>query len=137
MQRFLARFQEHALVELNDSIERINMDRLNRDLRRAIDFESLEIDSPDPDRLLEDRLRGLTRQQIESLPLLRGASAAEYREQGCSICLNDFSRGDRIRKLPCEHAFHAKCIDNWLERARECPNCKRLAVGEDRLAAGE
>ena len=44
----------------------------------------------------------------------------------CSICLDDYEAGDRIRVLePCKHAFHAKCIGRWLaERSATCPLCK-------------
>jgi Ring finger domain len=43
----------------------------------------------------------------------------------CSICLDDYQAGDRLRCLPCNHAFHAKCIAKWLsERSATCPLCK-------------
>ena len=44
----------------------------------------------------------------------------------CSICLDEYEPGDRIRCLePCQHAFHAKCIGRWLsERSATCPLCK-------------
>lgn len=34
----------------------------------------------------------------------------------CSICLGDYERGDLLRTLPCDHAFHVSCIDLWLAR---------------------
>ena len=50
-QRFLQRYMERrrlaGLQEQNHpdaSIEEINMDRLNRDFRHALDFESMEVD---------------------------------------------------------------------------------------------
>lgn len=59
---------------------------------------------------------------------------AEYRERGsCVICLNDFKIKDKAKELICTHAFHERCIDNWLTRARECPLCKRNAIAEDSL----
>jgi hypothetical protein len=48
------------------------MDRLNRDFRRAIDFESMEMDpGENHERRMEERLRGLSRQQIETIPNIR------------------------------------------------------------------
>jgi E3 ubiquitin-protein ligase SDIR1 len=42
---------------------------------------------------------------------------------GCTICLDDFEVGQGMRTLPCFHSFHAHCIESWLEKKRECPNC--------------
>lgn len=33
---------------------------------------------------------------------------------GCSICTEDFVKGQNIRLLPCDHKFHPDCIDPWL-----------------------
>ena len=33
---------------------------------------------------------------------------------GCSICTEDFSKGQEVRVLPCNHKFHPDCIDPWL-----------------------
>lgn len=32
----------------------------------------------------------------------------------CSVCTDDFVRGQDIRLLPCNHKFHPECIDPWL-----------------------
>lgn len=43
----------------------------------------------------------------------------------CSICLDDFAPGQRVRQLPCGHIFHSTCIARWLvERNAVCPLCK-------------
>lgn len=33
---------------------------------------------------------------------------------GCSICTEDFTVGEDVRVLPCDHKFHPPCIDPWL-----------------------
>jgi len=44
----------------------------------------------------------------------------------CSICLDNFSTGEFIRKVNvCGHQFHSACLDQWLARHARCPNCRR------------
>jgi hypothetical protein len=33
---------------------------------------------------------------------------------GCSICTEDFEKGEDVRVLPCNHKYHPACIDPWL-----------------------
>lgn len=42
----------------------------------------------------------------------------------CTICLEDFKEGMKIRILPCFHRFMAECIDPWLAQQARCPVCK-------------
>ena len=62
--------------------------------------------------------RGLTRDEIERFPT---RIAIDDMEQKCSICLDNFKRGDKLRRLPCLHEFHANCIDRWLIDNNQCP----------------
>lgn len=50
----------------------------------------------------------------------------ELIEVTCSICLDNFIAGQRIRTLPrCGHIFHEECIDIWLENHENCPVCRQ------------
>lgn len=42
------------------------------------------------------------------------AAATNDNSLGCSICTEDFERGEDVRVLPCDHKFHPACIDPWL-----------------------
>jgi len=54
-----------------------------------------------------------------------GAAAAVAKEaDGCVICLADFEDGERTRRLPCLHLFHAHCVDAWLASRQACPVCR-------------
>jgi hypothetical protein len=44
---------------------------------------------------------------------------------GCSICTEDFNRGEEVRVLPCNHKFHPECVDPWLLNVSgTCPLCR-------------
>merc|ERR1712172_163982 len=54
----------------------------------------------------------------------------------CAICLDDFQRGEELRLLPCEHAYHRHCIDPWLAKQSElCPMCKQSIFMDTRNGA--
>ena len=48
------------------------------------------------------------------------------KEEVCSICLEEFQQKQQIAHWkPCQHLFHYECIQNWAQRRRNCPICKR------------
>lgn len=71
-----------------------------------------------------------TKDQIAALPLVRlsGISCGDD-ARSCSICLVEFTGGEMVKRLPCKHDFHSRCIDTWLQRSKRCPLCVR-AVDE-------
>eukprot|EP00929_Paragymnodinium_shiwhaense_P079368 TRINITY_DN41307_c0_g1_i1.p1 TRINITY_DN41307_c0_g1~~TRINITY_DN41307_c0_g1_i1.p1 ORF type:complete len:359 (+),score=79.29 TRINITY_DN41307_c0_g1_i1:73-1149(+) len=56
----------------------------------------------------------------------------------CSICLGAFKESApdvengqprmEIRRTPCGHVFHTKCLGNWLQLKRACPLCREDIV---------
>jgi len=53
------------------------------------------------------------------------SSGGDVDSQGCSICTEDFERGQDQRVLPCDHRFHPECIDPWLLNVSgTCPLCR-------------
>uniref|UniRef100_A0A7S1Y311 RING-type domain-containing protein n=1 Tax=Grammatophora oceanica TaxID=210454 RepID=A0A7S1Y311_9STRA len=51
----------------------------------------------------------------------------------CSICIDDFEEGEKIRVLPrCGHGYHLECLKPWLtERQGCCPLCKTPVLGPE------
>lgn len=52
----------------------------------------------------------------EPTPNTQGESQDDNTDNGlaCSVCTDDFIKGQDIRVLPCNHKFHPECIDPWL-----------------------
>uniref|UniRef100_A0A1I8BCP0 RING-type domain-containing protein n=1 Tax=Meloidogyne hapla TaxID=6305 RepID=A0A1I8BCP0_MELHA len=79
-------------------------------------------------RLCRERRRlarkRLPRSQLRKIPTRKYKKGDP--EETCAICLEDFKEPDKLRILPCKHAYHCKCIDPWLTKNRRvCPVCKR------------
>ena len=47
------------------------------------------------------------------------------RNDECSICLQKIKLNQIIRGTNCNHDYHAKCLDRWLEERSFCPLCKK------------
>eukprot|EP00808_Paulinella_micropora_P011440 g6123.t1 len=71
------------------------------------------------------RWQGMSQSAIERYPaFVVGSPKSQSSQHTCSICLEPRAKGERIRALPCMHAFHADCVDKWLREKAECPVCK-------------
>ncbi|CAL8330920.1 unnamed protein product [Gadus morhua 'NCC'] len=87
------------------------------------------------ERLGEAKPRGLTKADIEHLPSYRFNLENHLSEQTlCVVCFCDFECRQLLRVLPCNHEFHAKCVDKWLKTNRTCPICRADASDVHREA---
>jgi len=84
------------------------------------------------DRRRERRHR-LPKSSLKKIPTKKFVAGDEVHYETCCICLDDYVIGDKLRILPCQHAYHMKCIDPWLlKNKRVCPQCRKkvFASGE-------
>ena len=90
------------------------------------------IDNMSYERLLEvfgdgSENRGASATAIASLPVTKirnPESELPEDKRQCSICLEDFGKGDERTSLPCLHGFHTACVNRWLTSNGTCPVCK-------------
>ncbi|KAF4517846.1 hypothetical protein B566_EDAN011771 [Ephemera danica] len=76
------------------------------------------------------RRHRLPSSSLRQIPTSKFTKGDPY--ETCAICLEDYIEGDKLRILPCVHAYHTKCIDPWLTRSRRvCPVCKRKVFARD------
>ena len=61
--------------------------------------------------------------------------ASDVTDAECAICLKDAEPMEKLKVLPCGHAFHGLCLRRWLHRSRTCPTC-RTALAPDAAHTG-
>ncbi|NXM73285.1 RNF6 ligase, partial [Serilophus lunatus] len=81
----------------------------------------------------DDGLRGLTKEQIDNLSTRSYGDiyTENERSRTCSVCINDYATGNKLRQLPCMHEFHIHCIDRWLSENSTCPICRQPVLGSN------
>ena len=81
-------------------------------------------------QLHEDVVVGLDKETIRKMktyrfnPERRRISTNLEEPERCCICYKDYKDNTKIRRLPCKHEFHKKCIDTWFEAHTKCPVCR-------------
>ena len=97
------RQERHARQELIESILR-QLQELQVDLRLQVPLGS---------------------EETNRLPLRPYLKGEKNNCDSCAICVDEFNEGETLRWLPCDHAFHPQCIDEWLSNhSALCPLCK-------------
>ncbi|EFC41598.1 predicted protein [Naegleria gruberi] len=60
------------------------------------------------------------------------AEDAQYKDESCPICGEEYKKGDQCHKLEdCNHFFHIKCLKLWFEKHNTCPMCRKDVLTDD------
>ncbi|KJZ75059.1 hypothetical protein HIM_05545 [Hirsutella minnesotensis 3608] len=71
------------------------------------------------------RHSGDTKSSVKQSQIAVSACESADGHAGCSICTDDFTVGEDVRVLPCNHQFHPNCVDPWLVNVSgTCPLCR-------------
>jgi len=62
---------------------------------------------------------------IKRMPAKTKQEDSQRQLSRCTICLDEFVDKVKIRRLPCFHMYHVKCIDVWLKTNQICPVCRK------------
>ncbi|CAN6192643.1 unnamed protein product [Urochloa humidicola] len=113
---------------------RLVREKVDPAVQRVVRSQMNAVDSSpfreSPDLFEVEATNGMPRASIDKLP--ESWITEEYKRDavgdlsGCSVCLQDFQVGEKVRSLPdCWHVFHVPCIDGWLIKHGSCPLCRR------------
>lgn len=68
-------------------------------------------------------------QRNDRIKELKYRKIKETNDLECSICLDNFKKGECYRTLDCNHCFHKKCIDRWFKKNNDgCPMCRTKII---------
>lgn len=67
----------------------------------------------------------MSEEQFQKLPRASITKAMADSQIQCGVCFDTFNFNEaEVRKLPCDHLYHTKCIFPWLQRNASCPYCR-------------
>ena len=75
------------------------------------------------DKILMERLHGECSICLDPLDEDDDMTKPEI-ERAIRKCSGCFKKKNVISKLPCDHFFHEKCIDEWSREKLTCPECR-------------
>lgn len=89
-----------------------------------IDMENRDLSPEDYELLLrlDERLAPSTLNPCLLASLPRALAGQQLAGERCAVCMDTMQASDMAVTLPCSHAFHAPCIDQWLSTtSTKCP----------------
>ena len=86
---------------------------------------------------LLDVLHEQAQQPVRAAAAASGPAVRKAADDECVICFDELRSGPPARALRCGHAFHAPCVQAWLQAAvqKRCPICRAVAVASEQGGA--
>jgi hypothetical protein len=101
----------------------------NNDMMELFLNQSLHNDQTSTEKASSDMIKNLgsyTRVQKDD----------SYFGNDCIICSCPYLEKEGVRKLPCDHFFHKKCIDRWLQEGSvKCPICRKNPFSDEQVSS--
>ncbi|XP_059279698.1 RING-H2 finger protein ATL78-like [Lycium ferocissimum] len=75
--------------------------------------------------------KGIKKKALKTFPVITYTTELKHPglDSECVICLSEFGVGEKVKVLPkCNHGFHVKCIDKWLNSHSSCPTCRHCLI---------
>lgn len=84
------------------------------------------------DEEVQEETEVLTEEEFNNLEVIKiDKTNAPDVDCECSICIDNFSEGHEIIKLPCNHLFHFNCIKSHLmSYNNKCPLCRGNVINQ-------
>ena len=115
-QNRLARERKKYLETLRKEIEKtiIEKERLSDDRRRK------------KDKFYEEFKTGECSICLEDIDDDKNKSLHQKSIEKCLSCLD--KKNKKLYFTDCEHTFHGRCLDRWLQENDECPLCRKEII---------
>lgn len=104
---------------------------LNSIIRCALRCSSLVTSEPGDNPSARLANTGIKKKALKTFPMVNYSTEMKLPglDTECVICLSEFTPGERVRVLPkCNHGFHVRCIDKWLNSHSSCPTCRHCLI---------
>ena len=87
------------------------------------------IDNTNDNEEVQEDTEILTEEEFNQLEVVNVDNSNVDNE--CSICIDNFSEGQEVIKLPCNHIFHFNCIKSHLRNYNnKCPLCRGNVINQ-------
>jgi len=87
------------------------------------------IDNTDDNEEGQEDTEILTEEEFNDLEVIKIDKS--HIDCECSICIDNFSEGQEVIKLPCNHIFHINCIKSHLTSYNnKCPLCRGNVINQ-------